>query len=253
MKRIYPVVLAAVVLLGVSCTANRTISGWNSEPLDDSRTLEQTIPADGVEIVLIDGNAGRCLVTANDGDRIVVSVDVGVSSGDQTDETDAYIAEASLEANTGGSQLTLRVAPGKYVDDVEEQWTVTIPARMMLEVDFDAANIDVSGARGGTSVEVATGDVKVEALGGNVDVDIEVGDAVVTAYDNDYGRIRVKSSVGDTELSVFGYEVDYDDAPGAGSKIAMNGEGEGRVDVSVNVGDAKLTILKAPKKTKEKP
>ncbi|MEJ2582948.1 MAG: hypothetical protein P8127_15145, partial [Acidobacteriota bacterium] len=90
----------------------------------------------------------------------------------------------------------------------EEQWNITVPARLKIRLDHDVGDIEVDGVVAGVELDSGVGDVAIEVPEGNVNVDLGVGTAVVRAPAMAYGAAEAAGGVGDARLTVHGKKVD---------------------------------------------
>jgi hypothetical protein len=120
---------------------------------------------------------------------------------------------------------------------------VSVPPRVALSVGGEVADLDIAGVAGGVTLSTRVGRVRVNTPSGSIDVVVrDVGDVSVESGSSDYGDADVRARVGSVELRVDGHRVEAAQAPGAGERIALRGQGRDRFRIETGVGRATLAI-----------
>lgn len=211
----------------------------------DTRTLSDSVPADGVQVVSLDSSIGDVEIRAVEGAR-EITVEVlltprrgGLFSSKKRAEQD--VEAASLSIKTSGGKLELHVAP-KGGDDrrFEEDWRIELPPSVAIELDHGVGDIDIRGAASRVEVDAGVGDVRIEAGAGDIAVDIGVGDVLVRAPAAAYASAEGSCGVGDVRMTVAGERVDSSGF--VGTSASWKGSGSGRIEVSAGVGDTVITL-----------
>jgi len=241
-------------LMLVACVVAATDGRAQSAP----RILAWEGSATAIENLILRAGNGSLTVTAAETDRVRISLEVSpkrwtddesgkkvaawfLTSGNATDAE--LIASIALQVKDRGEDVEISLRPGgrTRASRVNEAWTIEVPARLTVAAEMDAAVVSVAGIAGGFRLRLGHGKADLDLAGGDLDLKVTVGELSVRTR-GDYGDIDLRSTVGDTELWLGGLRIDYPDPPGAGSKVAVGGEGTLRAHVEVEVGDAELRI-----------
>lgn len=192
--------------------------------------------ARGLDAVRVDGGSGRVQVRGDSAGPDSVRVSVALRSTDARRLAEVCVPTASMDSARGGGELRLAVRQPRR-DRCGEEWTVELPARLAVRLEFAAARLDVDGVAGGLRARVSgAGDVHASLAGGPVHVETDVGDARVVSSARRYGEVELRSRVGSVSLRLFGHEVRTRRAPGSGDVVRLDGEGGAPVTVRVGVG-----------------
>jgi hypothetical protein len=211
----------------------------------DTRTLSDTVPADGVQLVTLDSSIGDVEILAVEGAR-EITVEVlltprrgGFFSSKKRAEQDVAAAALSIEAGDG--KVALHVAP-KGVDDrrFEEDWRIELPPTVALELDHGVGDIDIRGPASRIEIDAGVGDVRIDAAGGDIAIDIGVGDVQVRAPAASYAGAEGSCGVGDVRMTVAGERIESGGF--VGTSASWKGSGGGRIQVSAGVGDTVITL-----------
>jgi hypothetical protein len=210
------------------------------------KTLTRTIEGGDIGFLKLDSGIGDITITANT-DQKDIAIEViltprrgGFFSSKRQAERD--VDAATLEAVVEKDRLSLWIESSEDKEDrrFEEQWNITVPARLKIRLDHDVGDIEVDGVVAGVELDSGVGDVAIEVPEGNVNVDLGVGTAVVRAPAMAYGAAEAAGGVGDARLTVHGKKVD---GGGFIAKAASwTGDGSYRIQVSVGVGDAIIKL-----------
>jgi len=211
----------------------------------DTRTLSESVAADGIQVVTLDSSIGDVEIQAVEGAR-EITVEVlltprrgGFFSSKKQAEQD--VAAASLSMKASGGRLAIHVAP-KGGDDrrFEEDWRIELPPTLALELDHGVGDINIRGLASRTEIDAGVGDVQVEALGGDIAIDIGVGDVLVRAPAAAYAGAEGSCGVGDVRITVAGERIESGGF--VGKSASWEGAGSGRIEVSAGVGDTVITL-----------
>ena len=228
-------VLVLTVLMAFALTAEA----------DGPRTLTETLPAGGIDTLDVGSGIGDVSIVAVEGaDEISVEVVLtprrgGIFSSKRQAERE--VEAAFLEAAIKGGRLAISIQPPADDDRrFEERWTIGMPPQIALALDHDVGDIAVMGIRAGVEIDSGVGDIEIDAVDGDVVVDLGVGTAAVLGNASAYQSAEAASGVGDARLTVLGERVS---SGGFVSHAASwSGGGTYRVEVSVGVGDAVVTL-----------
>lgn len=227
-------ILGVTLVLALVCAAN----GWAA-----ARVLERSTPAAGLDRVEIEAGVGDVRVEVGEDDSIHVEVTLeprrgGLFSSIRTAERE--VQEATLEAETAGRALQLRVGTNADERRFEERWTVVMPARLALQLELGVGDVELRGVVGGITLEAGVGDVVVDAEGGDLDLEVGVGDLSVRAPAVAYASVRCAAGVGEARIRVQGETLGGGGF--VGSSASWTGSGPHRIRAELGVGDASVTL-----------
>jgi hypothetical protein len=209
------------------------------------RTLSETLPVAGIDSVDLDSGIGDVSIVAVEGAQ-EISIEVvltprrgGFFSSKRQAERE--VEAASLETSVKGGRLVLGIQPSAEDDRrFEERWTIGMPPQVALTLDHGVGDIAIRGITAGVEIDSGVGDIEVDAADGDVVVDLGVGTAVVLGAASAYRSAEAAGGVGDARLTVLGELIS---SGGFLSHAASwSGDGTHRVEVSVGVGDAVITL-----------
>jgi hypothetical protein len=229
------IALAVSILLAISTTA---VAG--------SRTITHSLAAGGLDGIELNSGIGDVKITGSTetGDVMVEVILTprrgGLFSSKRKAERD--VEAASLKADVKGTRLILGIYPP--LDDeerrFEEHWTVVVPASLSVELEHGVGDVDVQGVGSGVEIESGVGDVRVAVAEGSVTLDLGVGNAAVRAPAEIVAFAEGAGGVGEARLTVRGQQIESTGFVGHTAK--WKGTGSHRIEVSVGVGDAVITL-----------
>jgi hypothetical protein len=245
-----PVVAAVSLTLaatGSGCrhTVDFTGSPRPFLPQDTLVTRAATVSAAGAHGVQLTVADGAAYVTTGQDDSVRASLVVGPQGRGRNQRERCPTAlggNARLVADRSGGLVTLRAEPSLR-GRCAVAWRISVPRRITLNAYGEVADFDIDGVTGGVTLSTRVGRVVVKAPSGSVDATIrDVGNIIVESGSSDYGEAAVRSDVGSVELRVDGHRVDAAQAPGAGERIGLRGQGRDRFRIETGVGRATLSI-----------
>ena len=208
------------------------------------RILDGRVPAVDLETVRIDAGVGDIEITAVDGaDEVSVTVELKARRGgffSSLKKAQAEVDEAELRLDVSRGVLRLKISTESDDRHFEERWTVELPARLGCDLDLGVGDIDVRGTSGDLTADLGVGDLTAVTVSGDLNIDIGVGGASVEAAAADYGAVDGSGGVGDAQLTVRGERISSSGF--VGKSAEWTGSGERIIEISVGVGDAKVTL-----------
>ncbi len=226
------------------------------------RVLEQEFPAEGIETLRLVAGNGSARVTAGDDDRIHVTVRVTPKrwtddepwrkalqwflTSEYEDVNDLIAAVRIDSGRTFGGALKVSLLPSGRTREsrVAEEWTVTLPARMALDMRMDATEAEITGITGGVTIDAGVGGIVVDVPRGGLDVSIKVGKLTLTDHSAEIGDIRLGSKVGKVSLRLDDRYFEVPSEPGPGTHVSVKGHGRDSILAWIEVGDISARLGK---------
>jgi hypothetical protein len=207
------------------------------------RKLTDSFPAESVDRVHIQVGVGSVEIESHDSDRIEIAVQLtarrgGIFSSMKEAERDVEDAELTLEMV--GTRLYLDVDSGAGDERYEEQWTVLLPGKLQVELELGLGDVTASGLERVLEVEIGVGDVMVHDAAGNLIIEVGVGDVDISGQTDRFGDVSASGGVGDAKIKVDGKRISSEGF--VGHSATWVGDGPGRIEVEVGVGEAVITL-----------
>lgn len=211
------------------------------------RELEAVVDASDLERIWVDASVGTMEVEISPDDNIYVTVMLEPQDDvrwGRRDDVERSIEEAVLEQETTRGRASFSIDYPRHSDeddDVEEHWTVLVPAALNGRFRLNVGSMDVRGITGGVDATVNVGELDIDVPRGDVDASVNVGDLDIFNETGSVGRVDLDADVGDARLSVDGRRI-HGDQGWVGERIRYDGEGEDDIEGSVNVGDISARV-----------
>jgi hypothetical protein len=208
------------------------------------RILDGQVAVDGVETVRLDAGVGDIKIVIVDGaTEVTIEVELKARRGgffSSLKSAQREVDEAELRMDVSKGVLRLEVETESDDRHFEERWTVELPTQLGCDLDLGVGDIEVHGLSGDLTVDIGVGDLVATTVSGDLNIDIGVGEASVEAAAADYGSVDGSGGVGDARLTVRGDRVSSSGF--VGKSTEWTGSGEHIIEISVGVGDAKVTL-----------
>ena len=208
------------------------------------RILEGNVPVNGLETVQLDAGVGDIEITAVEGtNEVSIEVQLKPRRGgffSSMKKAQREVDEAELRMDVSKGVLRLEIETESDDRHFEENWTLELPARLGFNLDLGVGDVDVRGLSGKLTVDIGVGEIRAEGVSGNLNIDVGVGDASVEAAAADYGSVAGSGGIGNARLTVRGEKISPSGFVGQSAEWA--GEGAHVIEISVGVGDAKVTL-----------
>lgn len=183
---------------------------------EDSKLIEHTINVANQSSISINFPVGEIeLVTSSD-DQVVIEVVVKEKGGSWF--SSANLDNIELSQKVSDKSIKLEIDD----DDIKQEWRVSIPQHLAVEVDLGVGQVEVNG------------------VSRDVDVNVGVGAVELGLANNNYRIIDASSGVGDAHIRGVS-NVDNDRAV-VSKNATWHGEGKYAVEVDVGVGDADIRV-----------
>jgi hypothetical protein len=210
---------------------------------ESERTLTESMPAQGIDRVRIESGVGDVDIHATDTERIEVAVILtarrgGIFSSMKKAERD--VEEAALSSELVGNRLYLEVDSTTGDERFEEQWSVELPADTEVELEIGLGDVAVDGLERVLEVELGVGNVVVLDAAGELLIEVGVGDVDIQGEARRFGDVSASGGVGDAKIKVSGERITSEGF--VGHSAAWQGDGPGRIEVEIGVGEAAITL-----------
>lgn len=227
--------LALLAILGCTTTVSAA----------SSRTLTGSVPAASIEVLALNSSIGDVEITAVEGAQdVTIEVQLTPRRGgffSSKKQAEREVQEASLSAEAEDSRLDLQIAPEADGDRrFEEDWRIELPRHVAVVITHGVGDIVVANTEARIEIDSGVGDIKLEIHGGDIAVDLGVGTAAVRAPAEPYASARGAGGVGDATIEVGGETISGSGF--LGKSATWKGSGRHRINVSVGVGDAVITL-----------
>lgn len=224
-------------------------AGLGAGALAEPRELSGSTEAKGLTGLRLEAHVGSVEVRATDADKVSWTLklepdpDDGWFSGGRKDAQKA-VDGAKVRAVAAGEtwELEVELPRGADFDDVEEHWTIEVPARFALDLDANVGEVRVEGVSGGVEAELNVGDLRVAVLKGDVRAHLNVGDLRIESRTKSLGRVRLEANVGDVGMRIAGKSIDNERSFPVGAGLSYRAEGEDDIEGKVNVGEVSVRV-----------
>ena len=216
--------------------------------LADSRELSGSTEAKGIKSLRLDSHVGAIVVTATTAEQITwkVRLDPDKDRGWFSSRKEAQLAVdgAKVRAVAAGDawELELELPSGTGHDDVQEHWTVEVPARFALDLTSNVGEVRVEGLAGGIEAELNVGEVRIDVPRGDVRVKLNVGDVNVVSHTKSVGHAELSANVGSADLRIDGKHIESESFFTIGGSVSSSNPGEDDLDARVNVGEVSVRV-----------
>ena len=208
------------------------------------RILDGSVPVKGLETVRLDAGVGDIEIIAVDGtDEVSIEVQLKPRRGgffSSMKKAQREVDEAELRMDVSKGVLRLEIETDSDDRHFEEKWTIELPARLDFNLDLGVGDVDVRELSGKLTIDIGVGDLVAMGVSGDINIDVGVGDASVEAAAADYGSVAGSGGVGNAQLTVRGEKISSSGF--IGKSAEWTGDGAHVIEISVGVGDAKVTL-----------
>lgn len=229
-------------------------SAWGAAPAP----LTADMPAAGIGSVTVAGSAGEMRIMPSTDDRVHVQLALEQQqhsflwlyywlSGDTS--RDLKGAVLKTERHGDGLSLSLAYPSGESHSDVQERWTVNLPARLLVSAEMQEGEIAIKGMQGGVKAHLNAGETVIQDSVGDVQAGVTYGRLHVISDSAKPGIITLTSGHG---LAVMDWNGKYYGPPEThgfmshvhlfGNDLAEHGGGTDNLDLSVHYGEVDLRI-----------
>ena len=191
---------------------------------DASRTLKTEIPAADLRSVDFNFGAGTLRIEGTAGS--VVRLRVEARCDDDSDRRcEKTLERLRIESDVEGGRLDLEVRglSNGHVHDLDLEATLEIPRTIALDLDMGAGELEIDG------------------LEGAIDVDLGAGEATIRVPERSVRSVEMAVGIGEATLVRNGKRQEF--VRVLASPVRWKeGTGRSRIDVSLGVGQAEVTL-----------
>lgn len=189
----------------------------------ETRIIDYEHSAAGIKKIVLDAGVGDIEIIGDSGDKISAEVELKSKSSGWFSRHGVEISEIKIEADVSGDTLKLRIYPREHNHkNITEDWTIHLPARMMLDIDLGVGEITITDTTRDITIDLGVGSVNIES-----------------DYD-EFGDIRAECGVGDASVRT---PKGHDDGHGFISHTVHNsGPGNAEINIDVGVGDVTIRL-----------
>jgi len=228
-----------ITIFALTLIVGATVAAFAGEP----RVLTATVPAANVDVVRLDAGVGDVEIIGADVAEVSLEVKLeprrgGFFSSLKTAQREVDTAQLRTEVKKGA--LTLKIDTDSDDHRFEEHWVIELPTRLAFDLKLGVGDVEVRGLTGDLDLDLGVGDLVAEGISGNVIVELGVGDATLIGAADHYGSVDGSGGVGDTRLTVRGKRILSSGF--VGHSAEWKGDGPNTVEISVGVGDARVTL-----------
>jgi DUF4097 and DUF4098 domain-containing protein YvlB len=226
-----PVMLASMIV----CAA----CGWNTK--EERREAE--LDAKSIQSIQIEAGSGDLTIQGDDKATSIRAVAVVKTSGGAKDKEFQFTLEKEQDGDAAKLVAKFKQMIGGFAGSRTIDVTVTVPAKMHIEVEDDSGDVTISGINGNIEIDDDSGDIQLKQVQGHVEIKDDSGDIVLTDIkgnvdiEDDSGSIRVRGIDGDLHISDDSGDMTINDVSGSVSVDDDSGDihirGVGR-DVTIN-------------------
>ncbi len=208
-----------------------------------SRTLSASVAAGQLTRVALKAGVGEVHVSGSDSDEIAVSVVLTPRRGglfSSLKRGEAEVAAATLVQDVDGDELSLHVSGPSDDRRFEEDWTIHLPERLLVQVELGVGDATLRQIAGGVELHLGVGDGRIDASGGDVTGEVGVGDLTVRGPASAYGPVTGSSGVGDATIQAAGRTLSGGGL--VGKSAEWRGPGSAAMKLESGVGDVTVTL-----------
>lgn len=162
------------------------------------------------------------------------------------DDTTRDMAGAKLALAQHDKTLSLFVTypSGETHNDVQEHWTIQVPARLAVDAAMNAGRLVIRGVAAGVTAHLGAGDLTIRVPGGPLQASVSTGRVHVISDSTQPGMLTVASTFGLAALSLNGKL--YAPPPSSfhffGNTEQQQGAGKDDMELRVTAGEADLRV-----------
>jgi hypothetical protein len=220
--------------------------------------LNAELATAGVKRIKLIGGAGQMVIAPSGDDELHVSLELRQQqrsllwlfhwlSGD----TARDLSGATLQQARQGDSLVLALVYPSHRErsDLQERWSVKLPARLMVDAVMYAGELKITGLQGGVSSQLTAGETVIEGVTGPVRASVTYGRLHVISDSARPGVLTLGSEHGLAVMSLDGKYYGPPERHGFFNDIHLFGNilterrgGSDDMDLSVRYGEVDLRV-----------
>lgn len=224
----------------------------------DHAPLTADMPATGIASVMVTASAGEMQIAPSTDNKVHVKLALEQQehnflwlyywlSGDTS--RDLKGAVLKTERHGDGLSLSLVYPSGVTHSDVQEKWTVSLPAKLLVDAEMQEGEIVIKGMQGGVKSHLDAGQTVIQEGVGDVQASVTYGRLHVISDSTKPGILTITSGHG---LAVLDWNGKYYGPPEEhgfmshvhlfGNDLVERGGGTDNMDLKVHYGEVDLRI-----------
>lgn len=200
----------AMLVIGAMAFTRNSTSSVNLRVLQVDRysaegDQEWSFTADGPTSLLVDSRAGNVIITAGQGDEILVQAHKTAWHSSQA-RADAALEEMPIEVTQQGSQVIVRYKPPEKVLVIGEtrmdtvDFTIQVPEDTRVDAATVSGEVALSGVTGEAVLHSEFGNVSASNLQGALRITTNSGDVRAERVRAGEAQISLQTQFGDIDL-----------------------------------------------------
>jgi len=208
------------------------------------RVIEKKFDTSALKLLSLDVGVGDVVVSQKDTrHEITVKISLhprrgGLFSSLRTGEK--QVESAKLKEKRSGDKLQLSVSADKDNQRFEENWELSIPAGLGLDIDLGVGDFNLEGLSGDAKIEIGVGDARISHSSGDLVLSVGVGDIQINSQRSAIKNISAETGVGDVKIVDRGKQLEGDGM--VGKSLNWSGEGESTMELEAGVGDINAKV-----------
>lgn len=234
---------------------------------DGLSVLEAELATAGVTHFKVLGGPGEMEISPSDDGAVHVSLELRQQQHSllwlfhwlSRDTTRDLMAATLRQARDVDTLTVALVYPsGEGRSDIQERWSVRVPARLALDADLYAGQLKIDGMEGGIRAHLKAGELEIRSPAGGIHAAVDYGRLKVDSDSAQPGTLSVNSDHGLAVLSLDGKYYGPPEDHGfmgnvhlIGNDVTEHRSGKDDMDLSVYAGAVSLQVgaLKDDEKT----
>lgn len=208
------------------------------------RVIEKSFDASGLTLLSVDVGVGDVVVSQKDTQHeITVKINLHPRRGGLFSSLrpgEKQVESAQLKEKRSGDKLQLSVSADKDNQRFEENWELSIPAGLGLDIDLGVGDFNLEGLSGDANIEIGVGDARISHSSGDLVLSVGVGDIQINSQRSAIKNISAETGVGDVKILDRGKELVGDGM--VGESLNWSGEGESTMELESGVGDINAKV-----------
>lgn len=207
------------------------------------RTLSANVELGSLKAVQLEAGVGDVNITVNEGYSVVATVELRPRRGgifSSLKAAEKQVQTVRFEPKVQGKTLILTLEGPDEDRRFEEDWTLTVPSALALNVELGVGDVEVTNSSGGLNLELGVGDAAVRVDGGPVEIEVGVGDITIRGLAAGYRAVEASAGVGDVRIIAEGTKISGEGF--IAHSAEWQGSGDERLEAESGVGDIRIIL-----------